>query len=308
MNGFFKSFFGASGKEITGLSLLAALLLLALLLTRAVDFFSGEETAYRAADQRLLDSLLVLLADDTVSLQVAGQSRDTVFMFDPNTASVEELVLLGFTGNIAQRIINYRNKGGAFRRKNDLYKIYAIDTQVVSRLLPYIDLPGKVPQPVAGEETGRQDTGNPSRPTAMAVQALPRFDINQADTAMLQTIKGIGSVLAKRIIEFRDKLGGFVDEAQLYEVYNLDSIVVMRLLNQAYIDAGFMPRPLVINRAGQEELAAHPYISWQQARLIVAYRNQHGNFTSTADLRQVYGLQEQHIQRLAPYLDWSPTN
>jgi len=124
---------------------------------------------------------------------------------------------------------------------------------------------------------------------------------------MLQTVSGIGSVLSARIISFRDKLGGFVRPEQLYEVYNLDSIVVNNLLAIAYIDPTFKPINLQINMATEEELRGHPYLNRNQARLIVAYRNQHGDFLGRQDLAKVYGMDEITLRRIMPYISWGPS-
>ena len=129
-----------------------------------------------------------------------------------------------------------------------------------------------------------------------------------ADTATLKTIKGIGSVLSKRIIDFRENLGGFIDSNQLYEVYNLDSVVVLRLISKMYIDANFIPGKLQINLASEKELAGHPYLSYQQARLIIAYRNQHGDYKSEKDLLKVYAVDEKDVIRIVSYLDWTASN
>jgi DNA uptake protein ComE-like DNA-binding protein len=75
-----------------------------------------------------------------------------------------------------------------------------------------------------------------------------------------------------------------------------------------YIDTNFTPQKLLINQIGLETLAAHPYMSWQQARLIIAYRNQHGDFHAGKDLLKVYAIEEEDIDRIISYLDWAPSN
>ena len=308
MREFLKSFFGASGKEISGLALLVAVLLITLLVTKTTDWSGSHDPGYRPEDQRLLDSLMVLLAADSVTGQVAAANKDTVFIFNPNVVSYQDLVRLGFAEKVAGRIINYRKKGGVFTVKADLYKIYAVDSALIKMLYPYIDLPARVAKPASFTRKNKPAGQKGTPDTVRTAKKLPQFDLNQADTAMLQTINGIGSVLSQRIVEFRTKLGGFISKNQLYEVYNLDSLVVARLLDRAYIEPEFKPQLLAINRATIAELAAHPYLSWQQARLIVAYRNQHGSFTAAADLLEVYAVDKEDVKRIAPYIDWSPTN
>ena len=305
---FFNSLFGVSSKEIKGLSLLILALILFLLLPRVINHFRTSDNSYLAVDAHILDSLVAVLEDDQSIKSVFEDSLST-FEFNPNNASIDDFLLLGFSEKISNRIINYRNKGGVFRVKTDLLKIYGIDSGLVNKLEPSINLPTTV----ANKSSQRlvqvkEELEEKQLPIKNKPKELPDFDINLADTSMLQTIRGVGSILSRRIVEFRDNLGGLVDVNQLYEVYNLDSMVVYNLIDKSYIEGSFKPRPLLINNNTESELAAHPYIAWRQARLIIAYRNQHGDFNSSEDLLKVYSVDEDFIEKIDPYLDWTPSN
>lgn len=274
-----------------------------------MNYFTGSDQAYRAEDARILDSLATALENYGNSLHEAEEPPREVFDFNPNKASLNDFILLGFGDKISNRILNYRSKGGVFVVKGDLLKIYGIDSNLVISLYPSIDLPTKKANeksPIANETPN--DISVKRVPDNKKLSELPDFDINLADTAMLQTIKGIGSVLSSRIIEFRDNLGGLVDLNQLYEIYNLDTIVANRLINKVYIASSFVPKPLLINEITESQLAAHPYVTWKQARLIIAYRNQHGRFTSTDDLLKVYSVDKIFIEKISPYLLWTHAN
>jgi DNA uptake protein ComE-like DNA-binding protein len=305
---FFKSLFGASSKEIIGFSALIIILVISIIIPRIVSKLMAEDDSHWAEDEKLLDSLVVLIEKEQNRRQVNANKAISVHNFNPNDASQAELQTLGFSEKIAQRIINYRDKGGVFRTKGDLYKIYDIDSSLVEELYDFIDLPIKVVRIEKKDKPGPEIINQPEFVNKVNPVELPDFDINMADTATLKTIKGIGSVLSKRIIDFRENLGGFIDSNQLYEVYNLDSVVVLRLVSKMYIEANFIPRKLQINQASEEELAGHPYLSWQQARLIIAYRNQHGDYNTRQELLKVYALDEKDVNRIVSYLDWTPSN
>lgn len=134
---------------------------------------------------------------------------------------------------------------------------------------------------------------------------LPSFDINMADEGQLCTIKGIGPVLAARIVKFRSKLGGFVNQAQYREVYGLQPDVVVRLRQATCIRANFQPVKLDINTADVQTLAEHPYITYQQARSIVNYRAQHGPFLVLGALSALLLIDKATLEKLAPYLSAS---
>ncbi|MEN8248032.1 MAG: helix-hairpin-helix domain-containing protein [Bacteroidota bacterium] len=308
MKRFFKSLFGTSSKEVSGLLVLILLLSITLLLPRMIRGFTNSDDSHFERDNKELDSLVTYLEDNYSKKEVDTFQVLPPHIFNPNNASVDELIALGFNSSIAKRINNYREKGGVFRIKNDLYKIYSIDSALLDRLYAYIDLPEKHKKKVATRVEEKHDQVVNINPVRREIEELPRFDINLADTSMLQTIKGIGSVLSKRIIGFRNKLGGFIDMNQLFEVYNLDSTVVEKLIEKTFVGEDFKPNALLINQFDEKELANHPYISWQQARLITSYRAQHGNFESADDLIKVYAIKEDDILKINSYISWESDN
>lgn len=212
------------------------------------------------------------------------------FPFNPNHAAKEELMQLGFSGTIASRIIYYRQRGGKFEIKNDLLKIYGIDTAVFRQLYVYIELPEKPYAHVHPKVVQAQHT------------AVKKINLNTADSLQLLYVRGIGPVLAQRIVKYRNRLGGFIRKEQLHEVYGLDSAAIAALSEIAFIDTTLSIRKININKATEEELSFHPYISRTASKAIVTYRFQHGPFQSEQDIGKIYALDEKTIQRIIPYL------
>jgi len=128
------------------------------------------------------------------------------------------------------------------------------------------------------------------------------FNINDADTARFEAVRGIGEKLSRRIVKYRSALGGFVVVGQLSEVFGLDSMALSNLTRLAFIAPDFLPDRMDLNMADEAQLEAHPYISRQEARAIVAYRFQHGRFTSVSDLVLLPIFAEEKVRRLEPYL------
>jgi competence ComEA-like helix-hairpin-helix protein len=133
--------------------------------------------------------------------------------------------------------------------------------------------------------------------TPVAVQ-----DLNLADTTQLKLIRGIGPVLANRIVKYRNALGGFVSQNQIKEVYGLDTNVVKMVNTRFYIDPSFRPSRININTASESDLSNHPYIRSKIAKSIVAYRFQHGSFNEIADLLKIDLIDQTIFDRIRPYL------
>lgn len=138
--------------------------------------------------------------------------------------------------------------------------------------------------------------------TSHCAQQAQVFDINTTNATQLCGVKGIGPVLAARIIKFRNKLGGFIDTKQYQEVFGLRSDVIKRLQKASCIRADFQPVKLNINIADVQVLAAHPYLTYQQARCIVCHRIQHGPFSVVETLRTQALIDEVTWKKVKHYL------
>ena len=302
MKDFFRSLFGATGKEVNGVIILVTIFLIAMAYPAIHKITTPKMTKIDEADARILDSLVTILSVDQIPEKIDIEK----FSFNPNSVTEAELARLGFSTQTTRQIINYRQAGGNFRIKSDLLKIYSIDSSLVYNLFSYIELPESL---IQESNKAISNTTKPENPrlndiVEVSERVVERFNLNLADTAMLQTVRGIGSVLSARIVSFRDKLGGFATINQLYEVYNLDSVVINDLLEISFVPESPAITPIRINQVAEDELSNHPYISRKQARLIIAYRNQHGSFESESDLLEVYLVNDSDIKRLRPYLNF----
>ena len=159
------------------------------------------------------------------------------FRFDPNTVSLEDLVRLGFSEKQAQSILNYREKGGRFRRPADFAKSYVVADSVFERLRPYID--------------------------------IPRLDINKADSAAFEALPGIGPYFASKMVSYRTSLGGYSYPEQLLDIYYFDRDKYDGLKDLITCSA---PDPFPIWTLPEADLARHPYISKAEAHAVVLYR------------------------------------
>lgn len=215
-----------------------------------------------------------------------------LFAFDPNTTSADSLMLLGFPERLAHTVERYREKGGRFRKKEDLLKIYGFPEPLYRRLEPYLQLP---------------ETGEKSRPAWAATADKPRpktalLDVNTAAAEAWQRLPGIGAARAAFILRFREKLGGFVSVEQVAETRGLPDSVFQQIRPMLVCASGPY-RQIHINHATAEEMNEHPYISARQARVLTAYRGQHGPFASAEALMQVHALRDSAWWRkIRPYL------
>ena len=162
------------------------------------------------------------------------------FPFDPNTVTLEDLVRLGLSERQAEVILNYRNKGGTFRIKEDFARMYVVSDTLYQRLEPFID--------------------------------IPKLELNTADSAALVTLRGIGPYFARRIIEYRERLGGFFDPHQLMEIDGIDRERYDGFASSVQADSSHI-KHFDFWSLTKEELSEHPYVGSFAAKGILRYRS-----------------------------------
>jgi DNA uptake protein ComE-like DNA-binding protein len=213
------------------------------------------------------------------------------FNFDPNTATKEEMKSLGMEERIAGRIIAYREKGGRFHKKEDLLKIYGFDRMLYATLTPYIIIAEK-------EVPVRRSY----RPAEEFLREHP-LEINSSDTSVLKELRGIGPVLAVRIVAYRELLGGYYSVDQLQEVYGISDSLFQAIRECVRVDTSLV-RKIFINEAGETQLSRHPYIGRYRAKAILSYRKTAGCILRIEELVKNKIIPEEAEARIKAYLSF----
>jgi competence ComEA-like helix-hairpin-helix protein len=197
--------------------------------------------------------------------------------FDPNTVQADELYAMGVPSFVSRNLLAYREAGGAYRKPGDLLKIYGIDSSLYQSLAPCITI-----------------TDRPDATTTLTL------DINAAGETEWKLLPGIGDVLARRIVKYREALGGFHSATQVADTYGLPAETFTSIL--PYLISSPVSRKIGINTATAGELQKHPYISRRQATAIVSYREHHGAFSGIEELFSLYVLDSAWLHTMEPYL------
>ncbi len=229
------------------------------------------------------------------------------FLFDPNTATKEDFVLLGLSPKVAQTILNYRAKGGVFYKKEDLKKLYTLREEDYLRLEAWVQIKSDA-RPAQTEKAAVVSSGELNRPSFPARYSSEEkeqvvIDINWATVEDWQKLKGIGSAYSRRIVNYREKLGGFSSVQQVGETMGLPDSAFQKIL--PFLEDSHIFRKIEINAASEFELKSHPYISSFQAKVLFNYREQHGSFTGMAALKKIGApFRDSDWERLEPYLSF----
>lgn len=220
------------------------------------------------------------------------------FAFDPNTATEADFKRLGLPERTVKSILHYREKGGQFRKKEDLEKIYTLDEADYARIADFAHFP----EPAASAKPFSEGMAYPDRPRYPTKKPEGPVDINQASLEAWRTLPGIGEMRARQLVNYRDKLGGFLSVDQVGEMIGFPDSVFQAIKPFLVISSPAI-RKINLNSASIADLDAHPYISKRQAELIVAYREQHGAFASPEDIGKMRAIADKAwLAKVRPYL------
>jgi competence protein ComEA len=319
---YIRDYFAFNQSETKGFLFLILLILILIVSVFIFDFLPDKQQANKTIDPKIVEEMMAKIsvkeADKKSKYYDKYENKFEKYdnenhvakitklsPFDPNQASQEQLEELGIAPWMAKRIINYRIKGGQFRKKEDLQRIYDFPADLYTKLEPYITLPAKDSKPFAPsakpEEKSEVNIATTTAPPKESFKPTT-FDLNRADTNDLKKLKGIGSKLSARIIQHREKVGGFYSENQIREVWGLDSIVVDEILKFGTIKNPNLKK-IKINEVTAEEFK-HYYIRPYIAKSIIAYRQQHGNFTSKKDFEPIKLLDAKTLDKIFPYFEF----
>lgn len=220
-----------------------------------------------------------------------GKDTFPLFDFDPNTAGKDTLLALGLPAKTVYTLINYREKGGRFRKVEDLKKLYTLSDKDFKRIEPFVSIKSNKKRLV-------------TYPAALsAPKSVFAIDVNKASEEEWQKLYGIGPYYAKRIVRFREKLGGFASVGQVALTYHLPDSTFQKI--RPKLRHSPIYRPLQINLLTAEEMAEHPYLNTRQAAAIFNYRAAHGPFKNLQQLQQSMEAINIDWEKLKPYLDFS---
>ncbi len=225
-----------------------------------------------------------LLLENESPLPKNKATSSKLFLFDPNKATNDEFFRLGLSDKQIATIRKYLDKGGVFRSKEDFFKIRVISENQKKQLDDWIVI----------------ESVQKALPEKAIVKKESIIEINSADSIQLKQLPGIGSVLSKRIVKYRDLLGGFYSISQLREVYGLTEQTISLIEGKVAVDVSKIKK-LDVNFADLNELSRHPYLKKDLASKIVKFRTKHGSFRDLTILRDSMILNIDEYNRIKPY-------
>lgn len=293
-----KDFFYYTKSERRVILLLLAIALLLLGIWAMMEYLRPVEVPVTLSESEEIDSFLANLEEqEKIRKSHTPKNEISVVLqpFDPNTADSVLLRQLGLPVYIVRNILKYRAKGGVFRSPESFSRIYGLKEEVYQKLKPYITI-----APLVSVSHVRTDTFRQLKDT---IPYIPKYeegtivDLNKVDTSILKRIPGIGSTLARMIVVYRQRLGGFYDVSQLQEVPHVGVE-----LNKWFVVTPAGLHKIQVNSASLDKLRSHPYMDFYKAKAIMEYRRKRGKIKGLSQLSMFEEFTEKDLKRLSPYL------
>ncbi|WP_010663867.1 helix-hairpin-helix domain-containing protein [Marinilabilia salmonicolor] len=309
-----KDWLAFSRREQYGLVLLSFLIVLLVVIRFLLPVVSEPPEIKVISEVEILSELeqSSKMKSETESSVLRNRRQFNFSTFNPNTVSVTKLSRMGIPSYVIINWIKFREAGGVFYKGEEIGKIYGLDSIMLTQMLPFVKIedpsgikPDKYDKPEKGNAGGEMtvDFGT----ERFNDEPLLIIDLNKADTLELQRIKGIGPVFSRRIVDFRNLLGGFYSVEQLREVYGLPSGLVDEVSDCFVVSPDDVVK-MDVNTFALRKLKAHPYVNFYQAREIVEYQKKNGVVANKSVLETFKSFDKESLERVLPYLCFNEKN
>ena len=224
------------------------------------------------------------------------------YPFNPNFITDYKGYILGMSVKEIDRLHNFRAKNSYVNSSEDFQKVTQVSDSLLSVISPYFKFPEwtKKSEQYSVNSKKNKVERNISTPSEGLGEDV--LDLNSATAKELKSVTGIGEKLSARIVKFRDRLGGFFVNEQLYDVYGLEPEVIGRVLKQFKVLKVPSIKKININSASVEELQKLIYFHKKVATGIVNYRNDNNNSISLDELIKIEDFPVDKIDRIILYL------
>ncbi|WP_044637048.1 helix-hairpin-helix domain-containing protein [Siansivirga zeaxanthinifaciens] len=283
-----KSHFTFTKKQRNGIFLLLAIIVV----LQCTYFFINSSSE----DLQVNNSQWVHFNKELDSLRSLKLEKENfkIKTYNPNYISDYKGTLLGMSNEEINRLINYRNSNKWINSVDQFQEVTQVSDSLLQILAPYFKFPDWI-------NASKKSNGSKLKNTVAS--SFEKIDLNTATVLELQTVNGVGQVLANRIVRFRNKFpGGFIASIQLQDVYGLSMEVIERINQKFEVKTPRKVDKIHLNRATVAQLVTIQHIDYDLAQNIVEYRLFNENYKKLNELLKVKGFPVNKFDIIKLYL------
>ena len=241
----------------------------------------------------------ITLSEERDESSDAVEKRDTLFRFDPNTVTYDELLLLGFDKRTAVGIVKYRTAGKVFGIAEEFALCYGVSDSMFARVRPYIYI---------GNEyaTKPRESVKERKADAIETKRTPRFSPRPFEKFMIDTVGvdylrliGFSTRQAEALIEYRNRGKGIFSMNELRDCYVVseemaDSLEHFIILSVRDPFAGLIE----INSADSATLRKVRGIGAKTVVAVMQYRKLLGGFAKKEQIAELKCVTTDNFERI----------
>jgi competence ComEA-like helix-hairpin-helix protein len=221
--------------------------------------------------------------------------RTGIYPFNPNFITEFKAYTLGLSPEEYDKLRAFREKDQWINSVSDFKRVTGVSDSLLEIIGENFQFPDWITNP-----RPKSKFGNYKQTTERSYEA--KTDLNQATKMQLQEVSGIGEVLSSRIISYREKIGGFASDEQLYAVYGLKDEVIQRIKQRFAVKTPGELVPMNINEVSASDIATIPGINFELAKQIWEYVQLREGIDDLAQLAKIEGLTPQKLKLIKLYL------
>ena len=238
----------------------------------------------------------ITLAEKSGEEAVVAERRDTLFHFDPNTVTYDELLLLGFDKHTAVGIIKYRTAGKVFGIAEELALCYGVSEEMFARVRPYIKIGNKYatkPKRIFADSTHKQ------RAPRFSPRPFEKFAIDTVGVEYLRLI-GFSTRQAEALIEYRNRGKGIFSMNELRDCYAVSEEMADSLEHFVILSIRNPFEGLVeINSADSATLRKVRGIGAKTVVAVMQYRKLLGGFARKEQIAELKCVTNENFERIS---------
>ena len=249
------------------------------------------------------ENLLDIKSKEVIAIQKELDSLRTieitskmpkVFPFNPNFLTDFKGYALGMSTEEIDRLLAFRKENKWINSVKDFKKVTKVSDSLLNKISPYFKFPDWVTNSKSKNKYVKREFKEKT--------FKQKIDLNLATQGQLEGLNGIGKTFSKRIIDYRNKLGGFTNDIQLYEVYGLDFQATNSILKEFTVKT---PKEIIkmnLNSISASDISTIPSISFDIAKRIWEFRILNEGIKSFSELENIEGLTKRKLQGIQLYL------
>ncbi|WP_298264536.1 helix-hairpin-helix domain-containing protein [uncultured Lutibacter sp.] len=282
----FKSHFWYNKRQRNGVFFLLTMIVLLQLIYFFVDFSSTDKIDFKEYKVQNFQKEL-----DSLKLIQLKKKEPKIYPFNPNYITDFKGYQLGMSVEEIDKLLKFRAEGKFVNSAGEFQKVTGVSDSLLKNISPFFKFPSWV--------TTNQQTNS----TKVTSKPIQKQNINTASVSDFKIIYGVGDKIANRIVSYRTKLKGFSMNEQVYEVWNLDSLLVGKIFDYFEIREKPIIQKININQATFKEVLAIVYLDYELTKKIFNYRDEVAEIQSIEELKKIDGFPLEKFSRIALYLD-----